>query len=364
MGTEQQLTQAVTPYRFPGIAYPAAAYASSVGCMDSISEATGSYPMPMAGAGFAPSIFGGGCGMQFGGMMPGMGMYGPGGPGSEKWYMTMLQAQDNDQEIRTKQLEHSVDLNLKSQRAKYQTENHNDRVSSQIAVLKGLIKENNQDQIPAAYETLKEAVRDNLKHIANNVEPTEHQIETEAKKAYAEAMQGATLVDDIHKYGDSPFMSGFYKALGGVGWAFMEHKTSTHNIADIEGVKVPKSEQAKEIAGKVVGGIITAFGALALWKLGKKALKVNPIPIVQEAEKVLSHDEQLAKLRPMADKYGKEVMAEMGIEKEALLDHLRWDSLPTDTSDSAKAYCAVMAKIRDIEAVQRASEFEKLGIKS
>lgn len=357
MGTEQ-LTSAIMPYRFPG--YPAAAYASLVGCMDTSSEATGSYPMLPGGGLCGPSVFGGGFGMPGFGMGMGYGgSYGY-GPGSEMWGMSMRGAMGEMDKIRQQQLESGVELTRQTQNAKYQATNHNDRVSAQIAVIKGLIKENNQDQIPAAYETLKEAVRDNLKHISGNVEPTEHQIETEAKKAYAEAMQGATLVDDLHKYGDAPFMSGFYKALGGIGWAFMEHKTSTQNIADIEGVKVPKSEKAKELAGEIVSGILSVVGAVALWKLGKRALKPHSVKIVTEAEKVLNHDEQLSKLKPMADKYGKEVMDEMGIEKDDLLNHLRWGSLPTDTSEAAKRYCAVMDKIKNIEAAKFADEFDKV----
>lgn len=291
----EQVTPAVTPYRFYN-PNPAAAYASLIGCYDTTSEVTGSYPTPMAGGMFGPSVFGGGLGMPFGGMMPGMGMGMMGGPGSERWYMSMLQAMDNDKEIRTKQIEHGVELSRQTQDANFRATNHNDLVSHKVAVLQELIRENNQDQIPTALESLKEAVRLKLKHDGNEIEPTEHQVDTVALKAYAEAMKGRTVLDDLHKYGDSPFMSGFYKSLGGFGWAFMENRTATQNMADIEGVKVPKSERAKELAGKIVGGVITAVGAIALWKLGKKAFKHPPIDIVTQAEAAISPAEKLAKI--------------------------------------------------------------------
>lgn len=295
MGTEQ--VTAAMPYRFYS---PAATYASMVGCLDTTADITGSYPMLGTGL-YGSSIFGGGGCMPFGagpGMGPGMGMYGY-GPGYEYGTMTRRQALGEMNKERAEQLESGVELSRQSQDAEFRARNHNDLVSEKAAVLQDLIKENNQDQISSAYENLKEAVREKLKHDSNSstFEPTEHQVDTEAKKMYYLASANKrNITDDLHQYGDSPFTSGFKSVLGGIGWAFMDNKTATRNIAEIEGVKVPKSEKAKEIAGGIAAGIITLGAALLLHK-GYKAWKKPPsIDLAKEATKALTPAEKLTKV--------------------------------------------------------------------
>lgn len=289
MGTEQVM--AVMPNRFLS---PAMAYSGLTGLQDTIADITGSYPMPIGNGFCAPSIFGG-C-PPFG-MGPGM-PYGY-GPGQEYMTMTRSQAMDYENELRTKQLNSGVVLSQQEQDADYRANIYNNMVAEKAGVLRNLIKENNQDQIQAAYEALKEAVAQKIEHDGGG-KPTEHQIDTKAKQFYEKAMQ-ANIQDDLHKYGDSPFMSGFYKGLGGVGSLslgslFTEKRTATQNIAAIEGTKVPKSEKAKEYAGMAVAAVFTLVGALVLHK-GYKAWRKPPtVNVVKEAAKALTPAEKLAKM--------------------------------------------------------------------
>lgn len=287
----EQVTPAVMPaYR----GYNPWAYQGLVGCMDTTADITGSYPMG-PGGGFTPSVFGG-C-MPFGGGMPfGMGMYGMGGygPWSELMGMSAEQSMDYMNRIRSKQLNQGVELTRQTQDANHRASINNKMVAEKAAVLQAVIKDNNQDQVATAYENLKEAVKAKLFYESGK-NATEHEIDTAAKTLYAEAMQGNNIPDDLRKHGDAPFLCGFKKALGGIGWLFMEKKSSIENIADIEGTQIPKSERAKEIAGGIVSLVLTAMGAVVLHK-AYKGLGKTTVRVGTGASKALSHEERLAQL--------------------------------------------------------------------
>lgn len=358
----EQVTPAVMPsYRMMPNPY---SYPSLVSCMDTTADLTGSYPMPMGGGEFGPSVFGG-C-MPFCGGMYGMGMYGM-GPGSEYLRMDTRTAMDYQNGLRFAQLDNGVELARRTQDANYQASIHNKMVAEKAAVLQGLIKENNQDQIATAYENLKEAVRTKLVYESGSgaEAPTEHKIEAETKTLYAEALK-ANIPDDLRKYGDSPFMSGFKKALGGIGWLFMDKKSSIENIAEVEGTKIPKSEKAKEIAGGIMSLALTFVGALLLHK-GYKAYK-NPttLKVVTGAAGSLNHDAELAKLRPLAEKYKKAAMEEIyiGDDVEYLHELCKDGKLLSQdgAGDACKAYKAIFDKIAMHETAKDASALKKAGI--
>jgi hypothetical protein len=180
-------------------------------------------------------------------------------------------------------------------------------VAEKVGVLSGLIKENNQDQIPTAYESLKDTVREKLKHDSNRKEePLEQTVDTVAKKLYTEALQGKNIGDTLREHGDSPFMAGFKRGFGGIGTfslgsALMDKRTSAENIADIEGTKIASSEKAKERLGMVVSGILSVVGAVVLWKAGKAIFKPSTVKVLTKSEgavaKALTQEEKLANMQ-------------------------------------------------------------------
>lgn len=364
----EQVTPAVMPaYR----GYNPWAYPGLVSCMDTTADITGSYPMGPAG-GFGPSVFGGGFGMPFGmgmpgmmgGMMPGM----MGGPWSELMNMNAEQSMDYTSRIRSKQLNHGVELSRQTQNAEHQASIHNKIVAEKAAVLKDMIQQNNQDQIPAAYETLKEVVKAKLVYEAgpNAEPPTEHDIDAAAKTLYAQAMKDGNIQDHLRKYGDSSFMSGFKKNFGLIGRFFMESKTATQNIAEIDGTQVPKSEQAQEYAGGAVALVLTALGALLLHKGYKWAKAPHVVKVGTGVAGALNHDAELAKLRPLADKYKKAAMKEIDVEDVDYFHmlHKDGDLLKEDGAGKAcKAYQEILNKIETLEVAKDAAELKKAGIK-
>lgn len=332
----EQVTPAVMPsYRM----YNPWSYPSLVGCMDTTADITGSYPMG-PGGGFGPSVFGGG--MPFCGGMPGMGMYGMGGygPWSELMGMTAKQSMGYMSDIRKQQLNDGVELTRQTQDANHRASIRNKTVAEKSAVLQGLIKENNQDQVATAYENLKEAVKAKLVYEGGK-EPNEHDIETATKTLYAEAMQ-ANIPDDLRKYGDAPFLCGFKKAFGGIGWLFMDKKSSIENIADVEGTKIPKSERAKEIAGGIVSIALTAVGALLLHKAYKGLGKSPTVRVVTGASKALSHEERLAKLSAHikdleSDSRFPDMLKNNSYETIAELHQAHLDEVPLDFTKGEQA---------------------------
>lgn len=357
----EQVTPAVMPaYR----GYSPWAYPGLVSCMDTTADILGSYPAGPCG-GFGPSVFGGG--MPFCGMpgMYGMGGYGM-GPWSELMGMTAEQSMDYTNRIRSKQLNQGVELSRQTQDADHRASIRNKTVAEKAAVLQGLIKENNQDQVAQAYENLKEAVAAKI-YYESGKHPDEHDVETATKTLYAEAMKnlgGGNIPDDLRKYGDAPFLCGFKKAFGFIGWLFMDKKSSIENIAEVEGTKIPKSERAKEIAGGIVSIALTVMGGLLLHK-AYKGLGSNTVKVVTGATKNLNHEAELAKIRPLLDKYKKAAMRELEVDSEETFHALYSDSdlaKEMGAGDACKAYQALLDKKKTLEAARDAAELKKAGI--
>lgn len=250
-----------------GFPSPMTQYAGNVGCLEAIADTVGSYPYPTVGGGMCGpmSIFGGG--MPFG---QGMGGYCGYGPGSEMMYMTMPQARDSMYAMQVGDLNRQVDYTHRLEEAEFRATAGKDVIGEKIGILHTLIKENNQDQVYDAYGSLLNAVRDKYKEV-NHVEPNEEQVKAYAKKLYGQSAVGMSIADDLHTHGDSPFWAGFKKALGGLGWAFMAHKTSAENVNEIEGIAETRKEKAQELAGMAVSVFLSVVGAVLLGK-GYKAL--------------------------------------------------------------------------------------------
>jgi hypothetical protein len=210
----------------------------------------------------------GGSIMPGGACLSGMGGFGY-GMGSEQMNMTLEQYIDYQHKLQAKGVDQQVDMKHKLEGAEFSSKAQNSVIVDKAIVLHGLVQENNQDQIPEAYESLLQSVRDDIEKVYG-IKPNESQARSYAKELYLKNNpDGRSLTGDLHEYGDSAFFTGFKKALGGFGWALMENKSSEENIAEINGTKIPKSEKAKEVIGGVVSGILTVAALI----IGGKACK-------------------------------------------------------------------------------------------
>lgn len=269
MYPEQVNMSGALPFR--GYMNPVGNYLSLVDCMDTSADITGSYPTPMGGG-----VYGCGPMSMCGSIMPGMGF--PGfcgyGPGYECMNMTIDQYMDKMNELEGKGIDWQVARKHKLENAEFNSKAQNNVITDRIAVLHGLIEDNNQDQVLGAYEELKQVVSDKYQAITGRT-PDAKQVDAMAKELYYTKVQ-KNIGDDLREYGDSPFWSGAKKAAGfGLGWLLMDGTTATDNIATVEGRKVPTKDKVKEVFGGVVSGVLT-LGALILGGvLLKKGLKVR-----------------------------------------------------------------------------------------
>lgn len=226
-------------------------YASTVGALDTMFDATGSSylgfgPMSMCGS-IMPMQFGAGncCGY---------------GPGSELMNMSLEGYTAKMNQLEDMQIERQVNREHRLEAAEFRSKAPNDVIANKIGVLHDLAVENNQDQVAEKFAELEQAVRGTIKDVYH-LEPDAQQVKAYAQKLYAKNI-GRNVIDDLRDYGDSPFWSGAKKAAGGIGWLFMDKKTSDENIADISGKRIPRSDKAKEVAGMVTSGLLTAGAAI------------------------------------------------------------------------------------------------------
>lgn len=133
-----------------------------------------------------------------------------------------------------------------------------ERIGTTAMMLQEKIAQNEQDQIPAALQAFKQAVRE-----AYDPEGTadDETITARALNIYQQ-QTGRSLLADIRENGHGDFMHGFLNtALFGL---FGQNNSTEDTISEITGQ--PKSTQAQKIekVGKVTGGIATgaATGAL------------------------------------------------------------------------------------------------------
>lgn len=130
-----------------------------------------------------------------------------------------------------------------------------ERIGTTAMMLQEKIAQNEQDQIPAALQAFKQAVRE-----AYDPEGTadDETITARALNIYQQ-QTGRSLLADIRENGHGDFMHGFLNsALFGL---FGQNNSTEDTISEITGQ--PKSSQAQKMekAGKVAGGV--AMGAAA-----------------------------------------------------------------------------------------------------
>lgn len=274
------------PYRFP--MSPFAQYAGLVDCMETTADATGSYPMSSGFYGCNP-VFGNAC-MPGGPMcMPGGAMGFPGmygyGAGFETANMTMAQLSDYSYGLQKSQLQRQVDYKHQLEDAEFRSTAKRNVVGERLARLHNIIRENNQDQVHGAFEDLQEAIKVDLKKIDPKAEYTPEIIETYAKTLYGEKF--GNIGDSLRKNGDSPFWTGIKKGAFGIGsyslgGLLMDKKSTMDNIAEIEGIQETKRDKAQKHLGYGVSFVLSALGAILLFKGIGKIIKPN---VLMDAEK-------------------------------------------------------------------------------
>ncbi len=134
----------------------------------------------------------------------------------------------------------------------------NERIYNAVALLNEKVVGSEQEQIIAAHNKLKEAVR------AMYPEASEEDITARANTYYAR-LTGKPLTADIREYGSNSFWQGFKQGAGlGI---FADRKTAEENIAQITGTEVSRSQKAQKAIGKAIGasaaGALVAGGGIA-----------------------------------------------------------------------------------------------------
>ena len=180
---------------------------------------------------------------------PGMGIPFAGGYNSQQYYDYM---RDNLHFTSNYQLDYvdhrrNYDMHLNGK---------GERITNAVALLNEKVVGSEQEQIMAAYNNLKEAVR------SMYPDASEEDISARAKTYYTQ-LTGKSLTGDVREYGSNSLWQGFKQGLGlGI---FADRKTAEENIAEITGSKVSRSQKAQKAIGKGIGSATTgaAAGALA-----------------------------------------------------------------------------------------------------
>ena len=179
----------------------------------------------------------------------------------EDYYKNYEKYQDFmiDNQVRQQQKMRNADLRLNSPQ---------EGIQKQAAILHEKILQNEQQQIQQAYTAFKESVR-----AMYGSNATDEEIANRASSLYGQ-ITGMSLVDDIRQNGRGSFTQGVLQAAT---FGFADKKTAEENIAEMTGQPVSRSEQAKKIAGNVVGGAAVGgagiIGAKYLFKAFCKGAK-------------------------------------------------------------------------------------------
>ena len=242
----------------------------SAGVGAGITPGVGAGMMPGVGAGMMPGIADG---MMYGtmpGMMPGMGYMPPVGANSggangattdpyEDYFRQYERYQDFmiDNQVRMQQKQRSADLRLSAP---------TEGVREHAEYLKDKIIRNEQGQIKGAYDAYIESVKALYGDNADR-----EQIISRANRHYMEANGGKSLVEDIRKYGRDSFTQG---ALQSVTFGLFNKKTAEETVSELTGQPVGKEENAKKVAGNIVGGAAVGATTFALSGAVMKGLKI------------------------------------------------------------------------------------------
>ncbi len=127
-------------------------------------------------------------------------------------------------------------------------------VQETAANLKDKILQNEQDQVPEAYQKYLDAVKNAYG------EASTEEINSRALSLYTQ-MNGKTLVQDLRENGHSSFLQGLIQS---VTLNTYSRRSAEDNIADITHQSVPTGEKTEQNIGRIAGiGVIgaTAYGA-------------------------------------------------------------------------------------------------------
>lgn len=215
--------------------------------MDGFDEIDMTYnsPLAMGGSIFDGSGYGG-----FGmGMMP-MPMAGGGVTGYDpKSYF------NNMKDYQKFYIDYNVDQQNMQRNADLRINASLEGIKDAAAVLRDKIKQNEQDQVPAAFKAYVQSVG------AAYGEGSGKEVEYRALSLY-EQMTGKSLIQDLRDNGHSSFTQGLLQSLT---FSATYRTSAEDNISAITGQPVGTSEKVSQGCGKVLGAgtVGAALGALA-----------------------------------------------------------------------------------------------------
>lgn len=147
-------------------------------------------------------------------------------------------------------------------------------IQETAANLKDRIAQNEQDQIPEAYQKYLNAVKNAYG------EASEEEINSRALSLYTQ-MTGKTLVQDLRDHGHTSLLQGFLQTVTLNTYC---RRSAEDNIADITHQSVPLGEKTEQNIGRIAG--LGAIGAAAY--AGAKALAGHTGGILKGAAKFLT----------------------------------------------------------------------------
>lgn len=199
-----------------------------------------SYPMGMNG-----SIFDGYNGM--GGMMP----FAHGvGSNNQSYFDNMKQYQKfyNDYNVDQQKMQRNADMRVNGAM---------EAIGGSVVNLFDKIKQNEQDQIPKAFEALVENVRNAYG------DGTPQELKSRALTLYHQ-ISGAPLIEDLRKYGHSSAIQGILQsATFSIGY----RRSAEDNISDITGQPVGTGEKTCQNLGRIAGAVGIGAAAGGITKL-------------------------------------------------------------------------------------------------
>lgn len=195
---------------------------------------------PMFGAG--GSIFGGDMMMP---MTPGFGGY---NSSSYFDYMKDCQKFYNDYNIRQQKLQRNADLKINASL---------EALKGAAVLLKDKVVNNEQDQIPLAFEKYLTAVR------AAYGKGTESEIKARALTLYAQMNGGKTLYQDLRDYSHGSFTQGAIQSLT---MSTYNRRSAEDNISEISGSPVGTSEKTNHNLGRLFGATTAGLGTFGIVK--------------------------------------------------------------------------------------------------
>lgn len=199
-----------------------------------------SYPMGMNG-----SIFDGYNGM--GSMMP----FAPiGGGNNQSYFDNMKQYQKfyNDYNVDQQKMQRNADMRVNGSM---------EAIGGSVVNLFDKIKQNEQDQIPKAFEALVENVR------SAYGDGTPQELKSRALTLYQQ-ISGAPLIEDLRKYGHSSLIQGIMQSAT---FSTSYRHSAEDNISDITGQPVGTGEKASQNFGRIVGAVGIGAAAGGITKL-------------------------------------------------------------------------------------------------